>query len=102
MIVIATSETLADLLPEICYVIDPDLPYSDDLPQLVRSFVRRLILHAFYVAIREDLQHHVEWLSRIRHDSTLAGLIQSRSFDVEVVDADGTYTLLLEDPRDDY
>lgn len=101
MIVINTSEVLADLLPEVCYSLDPDLPPDEELPAAVRRYVRDLILHAFFIALREDLKHHGEWLARIRQDRSFSTLSHRRWVDVEVVDTEGTFVLLIEEyPHD--
>lgn len=97
MIVINTSEVLADLLPEVCYSLDPDMPFDDVLPATVRRYVRDLILHAFFHALREDLRHHGEWLARIRQDRFLSAVSHRRWVDVEVVDTEGTFVLIIEE-----
>ncbi|MNB61007.1 hypothetical protein D3C87_967140 [compost metagenome] len=102
MIVINTSATLADLLPEVRYSLDPDLPDDEELPAAIRRYMRDLILHAFFYAIREDLKHQVEWLSRIRQDRSLSAISHRRWVDVEVVDTEGTFVLLIEEQEHDH
>ncbi len=97
MILINTSEVLADLLPEVCYSLDPDTPFYDELTLEVRRYVKGLILHAFYHAIREDLKIHAEWLARIRQDQFLSSLSSRRWIDVEIVDTEGTFVLIIEE-----
>lgn len=102
MIVINTSEVLADLLPEVRYSLDPDMPHDDELPAAVRRYVRDLILHAFFIALREDLRQHGEWLARIRQDRSFSSVSHRQWVDVEVVDTEGTFVLLIEEPMHDH
>lgn len=102
MIVINTSEVLADLLPEVRYSLDPDMPHDDELPAAVRRYVRGLILHAFFIALRDDLRHHREWLARIRQDRSFNSVSDLQWIDVEVVDTEGTFVLIIEEHPNDH
>lgn len=102
MIVINTSEVLADLLPEVCYSIDPDVPLDDELPVRIRRYMKDLILHAFFHVLKDDLRHQGEWLARIRQDRFLSAVSHHRWVDVEVVDTEGTLVLIIEEHTHDY
>lgn len=102
MIVISTSDALAELLPEVCYSLDPDMPHDDELPATVRRYVKDLILHAFYHALRDDLRQHADWLARIRQDQFLSAVSHRRWVDIEVVDTDGTLVLIFEEHENDH
>ena len=103
MILINTSEILADLLPEVCYSLDPDTPlYDDELPQAVRHYVKDLILHAFFHTVKRDTFYHGEWVTRLRQDRFLSAVSDRRWVDVDVVDATGTFVLLIEELDYDY
>jgi len=103
MILINTSEVLADLLPEVCYSLDPDTPlFDDELPQAVRQYVKDLILHAFFHTVNRDAMHRGEWVMRLRQDRFLSAVSDRRWVDVDVVDATGTFVLLIEELDNDH
>ncbi|QTH80340.1 hypothetical protein PA10_00140 [Pseudomonas phage pPa_SNUABM_DT01] len=97
MIIINTSEVIADLIPEVCHHLDPDAPFYDELPLDVRKYFKALILKAFNAAKQEDLYCNVNWLLRIQCDRSFIAVADRRWVDVEVVDSDGTFVLLIEE-----
>jgi len=97
MILINTSEALADLLPEVLHVHDPDTPCIGELPLAVRRCVRDLILRAFFHTLSDEYYFDKDWLTRIRRDRALSMLSDRTWVDVEVVDTDGTFILIIEE-----
>lgn len=99
MIIINTSSTLAELLPEIHHSFDPDLPMvSDDLSVMFKKYVRDIILHAIFVAVARDRYYESRWLESIRNDRFLRDH-GPRIMDVELIDGEGTYILIFEEDR---
>jgi hypothetical protein len=97
MIVINTSDAIADLLPEVYYALDPDTPCIGELPATVRQCVRALIMRAFFHVLTEEFLHDPDWLARLRRDRFLSSLADRVWIDVDVVDTDGTYILTFEE-----
>ncbi|MNO19216.1 hypothetical protein D3C76_89440 [compost metagenome] len=102
MIIINTSEVLADLIPEVCHSLDPDAPFYDELPLDVRKYFRALIMQAFFMAVQKDLHCDHDWLARIRRDRALMAVSNRRWVDVDLMDTDGTFVLLIEECEHDY
>jgi hypothetical protein len=98
MIIINTSPVIAELLPEIYFAFDPDLPYLEmDLPRMMRKHMRDLIMHAFYHAITTDQFYENEWLTLLRSDRFLDSFSDKRWIDIEVIDTEGNYILIFEE-----
>jgi len=97
MILIGISEVIAELLPEVCHSIDPDIPPSSDLPLEVRKYLRALLMRAFHRALSEEFAFDMRWVLQVKQDGLLTQLSDRRWIDVEVMDTDGTFILTFED-----
>ncbi len=97
MILINTSDTIAELLPEVSYALDPDTPCYGELPETVRQCFRALIMRAFFHVLTEEFLHDPTWLTRLRRDRFLSSLSDRVWIDIDVVDTDGTYILTFEE-----
>ncbi|MNI90872.1 hypothetical protein D3C73_1484530 [compost metagenome] len=54
-------------------------------------------MQAFFHVVRDDLHYNGEWIARIRRDQFLSAISERRWVDVEVVDTDGTFVLIIEE-----
>jgi len=97
MILINTSEVIASLLPEVYHTLDPDTPCTGDLTLTVQRYIKHLILQAFFHRVVGEFYFEEEWLVRLRRDRSLIHLSDRNWIDVEVVDQDGTYILIIEE-----
>lgn len=98
MRIINTSATLAELLPEVCTVLDPDGYYDLEvvIPLDVRRYIKNLILAAFWKKQMEDVLNQ-EWLAMIRKDQFFRAVEDFRWIDLDVIDTEGTYVLIIEE-----
>ncbi|MCY1278093.1 hypothetical protein D9M68_20070 [compost metagenome] len=98
MIVINTSQAIAELLPEVYFAFDPDVPFMEmDLSKMMRKHMRDMIMHAFYHALNNDQFYENEWLVMLRRDRFLDSFSDKRWIDIEVIDTEGTYILIFEE-----
>lgn len=97
MIVINTSDILAEILPEVWYTLDPDLPHEHEIPPIIARYLKDLVFRAFLKSVGEDLFHNEDWLIRLRQDRLLKSLAAFKWIDVRVIDHDGTIVLMLEE-----
>lgn len=96
MILISTSEVIAEIIPELWYEIDPDLPLDDELPRDLRLRLGKLIFKTFrLVTTEEDFSAH--WMLRLKADHALRQLMDMNWVNIEVIDVDGTFLLKIED-----
>lgn len=97
MIIINNSSTLAELLPEIHHTYDPDLPIVADIPVRFRTYLRDILMLAFYFNSRQERHYENHWLEQLRQDQFLMAFSEKRWIDIDVVDVDGTYILIFEE-----
>lgn len=97
MIIINHSAIIAELLPEITYSLDPDVPVEDELSLEAKKFIKALLMRAFHRCLSEEYSFDMRWLLRIRQDVHLSHLSDRVWLDVEVMDTEGTYLLIFED-----
>jgi hypothetical protein len=98
MIVINTSQVIAELLPEVYFAFDPDVPFEEtDLPRMMRRHLRDMIMHAFYHVLNNDQYYDNDWLVLLRTDRFLSNVQEKRWIDIEVIDTEGTYILIFEE-----
>lgn len=98
MRIINTSAAIADLLPEVCYALDPDGCFDLEftLPIDVRRYIKNLIMAAFSLKQMEEVEN-LEWLLRIRTDPSFVMVSGFRWVDLDVIDAEGTFVLIIEE-----
>lgn len=97
MIVINTSDILAEILPEVWYTLDPDLPQEHEIPPIIARYLKDLLYRAFLKTVSEDLFHNEDWLTRLRQDQLLRSLAAFKWLDVKVIDHDGTIAMMIEE-----
>lgn len=97
MIVINTSDILAEILPEVWYTLDPDLPHEHEIPPIIARYLKDLLYRAFLKSVRDDLFYNEEWLFRLRQDRLLKSLATFKWLDAKVIDHDGTIVLMIEE-----
>ena len=97
MILIDTSDTLVDLLPEVYAHLEPDTPLDLELPLAVRSFLKTLLLRAFRQALTPEPIPDLRWVLVLKADPALQCLTFMRWSDVEVIDIHGTFLLTIEE-----
>ena len=104
MRIISISAAVAELLPEVLYAIDPDVPLdSVELPRALRRYISNLNMAAFF---RRQMEEFVEqeWLNKIRNDPSFLAMCNPRFgwVDLDVIDTEGTFVLIIEEYRDEH
>ncbi len=95
MILINTSDVLAQLLPEVHYSLDPDLPPDHELSFIARRYLKALLLRAFRQVLTEEHTFELTWVLKLKQDPCLCELSHRPWLDVDVLDTDGTYLIIL-------
>lgn len=99
MRIINISTTIAELLPEVFYAIDPDVPLdSVELPRALRLYIVNLIEAAFFRRQMEELVEQ-EWLNKIRNDPSFRVICNPMVHwvSIDVIDTEGTFVLIIEE-----
>lgn len=98
MILINTSSVLAEILPELMFEYDPDLPFQEAaFTQAMMDRLNDLFMKAFYQKVQTPHVFDRVILDRLRTDKFLLEFSTRRWTTVKVVDTDGTYILIFEE-----
>lgn len=93
MIQIHSSETIAQLLPELYSQLDPDSPMDTELSVAVSRFIRMLLLRTFRQLLVEDPVIELRWVLVLKKDPLLQVLKDTAWDDIEVLDSQGTFII---------
>lgn len=97
MRIISTSAAIAELLPEVFYALDPDAPLdTEELPRSLRRYINNLIMAAFFYRSVDDI-FDSDWLTKIRRDPSFLMVSRFRWVELDVIDTEGTYILIIEE-----
>lgn len=97
MRIISTSAAIAELLPEVFYALDPDVPLdNEELPRSLRRYINNLIMAAFFYRSVDDIFDN-DWLTKIRRDPSFLMVSRFRWVELDVIDTEGTYILIIEE-----
>ncbi|MNP89031.1 hypothetical protein D3C85_14270 [compost metagenome] len=99
MRIISASTTIAELLPEVFYALDPDVPLDTmELPRSLRRYISNLIMAAFFFRGMEENAEQ-EWVNKIRNDPAFRIVYGAKYawVDLDVIDTEGTFILIIEE-----